>query len=158
MEVEIMRKIFTAFLLVVITISCSFAEDVYLRQIDLGRDNSGMTWYLLDYGVRNNQPYAIARKYYSSSYIKSETIEILTSRYDIPDEQAELLFFTEYRYEYTPDGNQYLEVYRKHYDIHGEEICRITNKSGVRSRNYLKVVKNTIQSKGAAYALGFLRK
>ena len=159
-----MRKFFLMSLLVSSIIaaiaSSSFAEDTYAKQINLGQDGSGMTWYLLDYGVKKDKPYAVARKYYTSNLVKEETIDILISRYSVSESKAAQLYFTEYKYEYTPDGKSYAETYRKYYDVRGNEIFKLvfSNKKGARKKHFVNVVKNTIQSKGAAYALGVLRK
>lgn len=155
-----MRKIFVVFLAVFVCALSAFADDAYVKQVNIGQDKSGMTWYLLDYGTKKNTPYAVARKYYTSDTVKSETIELLTSRYSVPEAKAQRLYFTEYKYEYSPDGKQYAEIYRKYYDVAGEEIysIRFNKKSGARKKHFVKVVKNTIQSKGAAYALGVLKK
>ena len=148
------------FLLIAAIASSSFAEDTYAKQINLGKDNSGMTWYLLDYGIEKDKPYAIARKYYTSKYVKQETIELLVLLYSIPEIQAGQLYFAEYKYKYTPDGKSYAEVYRKYYDIRGNEIFELVfnAKKGARKKHFINVVKNTVQSKGAAYALGVLSK
>lgn len=155
-----MRKLFVVVIAVLACAGLALADDAYVKQVNIGQDKSGMTWYLLDYGTKKNIPYAVARKYYTSDMIKSETIELLTSRYSVPETKAQRLYFTEYKYEYSTDGRQYAEIYRKYYDVAGEEIygIRFNKRSGARSKHFIKVVKNTIQSKGAAYALGVLKK
>jgi hypothetical protein len=92
------------------------------KQKDLGRDSVKMQWYLLDYGTENGVPYAIARKYYTSESIKQQTIDLLMSKYGLAPDLAGSLYFTEYRYDYTPDGKQFAVVYLRHYDMQGEEI------------------------------------
>jgi hypothetical protein len=92
------------------------------KQKNLGQDSVKMQWYLLDYGKDGNVPYAIARKYYTSESIKQQTIDLLMSKYGIAPELAGGLYFTEYRYEYTPDGKQFAVAYLRHYDMQGEEI------------------------------------
>jgi hypothetical protein len=92
------------------------------KQRDLGRDSVKMQWYLLDYGVEGSVPYAIARKYYTSESIKQQTIDLLMSKYGLAPELAGSLYFTEYKYEYTPDGKQFAVSYLRHYDMQGEEI------------------------------------
>ena len=82
-----------------------------------------MTWYLLDYGKNDaGIPYAISRKYYTNATIKNETIELLMSKFGLSPEVAGSLYFTEYGYEYTPDGTQYAMTYLRHYDMLGNEL------------------------------------
>lgn len=154
-----MRKFFAALLILTACLP-AFAEDAFVKQITIGRDRAGLTWYLTDYGSNYSTPYAVARKYYTSEAVKAETIELLVSRYSVPERKANSLYFTEYRYEYTSDGSQYAEVYRRHYDMLGNEILafEFDNSSQARQKYFINVVKNTIQSKGIAYALGQLRK
>ena len=79
------------------------------KQKALGQDKNSMTWYLLDYGKDSNGvPYAVSRKYYTNATIKNETIELLMSKFAISPEVAGSLYFTEYGYEYTPDGKQFV--------------------------------------------------
>ena len=44
------------------------------------------------------------------------------SKYNISPEVAGSLYFTEYGYEYTPDGKQFAVTYLKHFDMLGNEI------------------------------------
>lgn len=154
-----MRKVFALILVLMLAIPAS-AEDAFVKQISIGRDGTGMTWYLVDYGVDYDTPYAVARKYYTSEAVKTDTIERLISRNRVPEAKAKMLYFTEYRYEYTSDGSQAAEVYRRHYDMLGNLIFKIDfdNSTGARRKHYVKVVKNSIQSKGLSYALGRLKK
>ncbi|MDR2176100.1 MAG: hypothetical protein LBO82_09240 [Synergistaceae bacterium] len=92
------------------------------KQKNLGQDAVKMQWYLLDYGTENGVPYAIARKYYTSESVKQQTIDLLMSKYGLAPDLAGGIYFTEYRYEYTPDGKQFAVAYLKHYDMQGEEI------------------------------------
>lgn len=93
------------------------------KQKNLGQDNNKMQWYLLDYGKDSSgMPYAISRKYYTNTKIKNETVELLMSKYKIPSEIAGSLYFTEYGYEFTPDGKQFALTYLRHYDMLGNEI------------------------------------
>jgi hypothetical protein len=92
------------------------------KQKNLGQDSVKMQWYLLDYGKEGNVPYAIARKYYTSESVKQQTIDLLMSKYGLAPDLAGSLYFTEYKYEYTPDGKQFAVAYLRHYDMQGEEI------------------------------------
>lgn len=93
------------------------------KQRDLKQDANKMQWYLLDYGKDSADiPYAVARKYYTNATIKNETIELLMSKFGLSPEVAGSLYFTEYGYEYTPDGKQYAMTYLRHYDMLGHEL------------------------------------
>ena len=82
-----------------------------------------MKWWLLDYGKDEaGVPFAVSRKYYTNQTVKNETIELLMSKFGISPEVAGSLYFTEYRYEYSPDGSQYAMTYLRHYDMLGNEI------------------------------------
>lgn len=153
-----MRKFFAVILMLMLVFPAN-AENTFVKQITIGRDGAGMTWYLTDYGVQHNTPYAVARKYYTSEGVKHETIEMLISRYSVPENRARSLYFTEYGYEYTSDGNQYAEIYRRHYDMMGDLVYSLefNNSTGARRKYFLNVVKNSIMSKGYAYAVGRLK-
>ena len=60
------------------------------KQKDLGQDRVKMTWYILDYGKNNGTPYAIARKYYTNTAIKEETVDLLMSKFGLSPEVAGL--------------------------------------------------------------------
>ena len=93
------------------------------KQKALGQDANKMTWYILDYGKTDaGIPFAVSRKYYTNATIKNETIELLMSKFGLSPEVAGSLYFTEYGYEYTPDGQQYAMTYLKHYDMLGNEL------------------------------------
>ena len=95
------------------------------KQKKLSLDENGMQWYILDYGKDSaGVPFAVSRKYYTNEKIKTETIELLMSKYGISPEVASSLYCTEYRYEYTPDGQQYAMTYLEHLDILGKVIHR----------------------------------
>ena len=99
-----------------------FAWDA-AKQKDLGQDANKMKWWLLDYGKNDaGVPFAISRKYYTNQTVKNETIELLMSKFGISPEVAGSLYFTEYGYEYTPDGQQYAMTYVRHYDMLGNLI------------------------------------
>ena len=155
-----MRKVFVTIVLLLAAVTSACSEDAFVKQVTIGKDRAGMTWYLTDYGADASGYYSVARKYYTNEAGKSETVELLTSRYSIPQRKAANLYFTEYRYEYTSDGTRCAEVYRGYYDLLGNELLRIDfdDSSSARRRNYINVVKNTIQSKGLAYATGRLKK
>ena len=155
-----MRKLLVVVLLLATTFTAAFAEDAFEKQVKIGRDKSGMTWWLIDYGFTSSNPYAIARKYYTSEAGREEAIDILTSRYSVKQKKAESLYFTEYRYEYTSDYERVAEVYRRYYDQKGRLICGLEfdGSTSAQKKTYTKVVKNSIQSKGLAYATGKLKK
>ena len=46
------------------------------------------------------------------------------SKFGLQPEVAGSLYFTEYMYEYTPDGEQFAIAYICHYDMLGNEILR----------------------------------
>lgn len=130
------------------------------KQKTLGEDSNKMTWYLLDYGTdKDGKPYAISRKYYTNTNIKNDTIELLMSKFNLSPEVAGSLYFTEYGYEYTPDGNQYAMTYLRHYDmlgnlIHGTEY---DDSSEDTKKTYASVAATGSRHavyQGAAYALG----
>ncbi len=54
--------------LLAVTVSPALAWE---KQKDLGQDHVKMKWYLLDYGVKDNVPFAIARKYYTNTSIRA---------------------------------------------------------------------------------------
>ena len=64
--------------LLAVTVSPALAWE---KQKDLGQDHVKMKWYLLDYGVKDNVPFAIARKYYTNTSIKSQTVDLLMSKW-----------------------------------------------------------------------------
>ena len=93
------------------------------KQKNLGQDGNKMQWYLLDYGKNDaGIPFAVSRKYYTNTTVKNETIELLMSKFGLSPEVAGSLYFTEYMYEYTPDGTQFATVYLRHYDMLGNLI------------------------------------
>ena len=155
-----MRKFFVVMMLLATMLTAAFAEEAFDKQVSLGRDRSGMTWWLTDYGINGSTPYAIARKYYTGEAGRAEMIEMLTSRYSVKPKKANGLYFTEYRYEYTSDNERVAEVYRRHYDMNGKLIYSLEfdGSSSAREKTFVNVVKNTIQSKGLAYATGKLKK
>ena len=120
-----MKKLLACALLVGLLVALSspvFAWDS-AKQVNLGQDKNKMTWYLLDYGKNEaGVPFAISRKYYTNATIKNEMIELLMSKFGLSPEVAGSLYFTEYGYEYTPDGKQWALAYLRHYDMLGNEI------------------------------------
>lgn len=127
------------------------------KQKNLGQDGNKMTWYLLDYGKDSaGIPYAISRKYYTNTTIKNETIELLMSKFGISPEVAGSLYFTEYGYEYTPDGKQFALTYLRHYDMLGNEIHGTVydNSSEDTQKTFSAVPAGSTPAKAAAYAVG----
>ncbi|MBR1671827.1 MAG: hypothetical protein IJ702_02770 [Fretibacterium sp.] len=126
------------------------------KQKNLGQDHVKMTWYLLDYGKNNDTPYAIARKYYTNTAIKDETVDLLMSKFGLSPEVAGSLYFTEYGYEYTPDGKQFAVTYLRHYDMLGNEIygTEYDNSSEATMKTFAAIDPKHAAGKGAAYALG----
>lgn len=120
-----MKKILVCALLLGLAVSMvspALAWDA-AKQKNLGQDANKMQWYLLDYGKNDaGIPYAVSRKYYTNTTVKNETIELLMSKFGLSPEVAGSLYFTEYGYEYTPDGQQYAMTYLRHYDMLGNEL------------------------------------
>ncbi len=136
----------------------SFAWDA-AKQKPLGQDKNKMTWYILDYGKdTNGVPFAVSRKYYTNTTIKNETIELLMSKFGLSPERAGSLYFTEYGYEYTPDGKQFAETYVRHYDMLGNEIYGTVydGSSEAATKKFIAVsaVAGQTPAKAAAYAVG----
>ena len=136
----------------------SFAWDA-AKQKALGQDKNKMTWYILDYGKTSGDvPFAIARKYYTNPTIKNDTIELLMSKFGISPEKANSLYFTEYGYEYTPDGKQFAMTYQRHYDMLGNEIYGTVfdDSSDATKKNFIQLsaVAGQTPAKAASYALG----
>ncbi|MBQ3396806.1 MAG: hypothetical protein IJG55_10865 [Synergistaceae bacterium] len=129
------------------------------KQKALGQDKNKMTWYILDYGKdANGVPFAVSRKYYTNTTIKNETIELLMSKFGISPEVAGSLYFTEYGYEYTPDGKQFAQTYVRHYDMLGNEIHGTVydDSTEATKKNFiaLSAVPGSTPAKGANYAFG----
>lgn len=127
------------------------------KQKSLGQDANKMTWYLLDYGKdTNGVPYAISRKYYTNATIKNETIELLMSKFGISPEVANSLYFTEYGYEYTPDGRQFALTYLRHFDMLGNEIHGTVydDSTEATTKTFAAIPAGSTPAKGVAYALG----
>lgn len=142
--------------LLVAVASPVFAWDA-AKQKDLGQDANKMKWWLLDYGKDSNGvPYAISRKYYTNQTIKNETIELLMSKFGISPEVAGSLYFTEYGYEYTPDGKQFAVTYLRHYDMLGNEIHGTVydDSSEATAKTFIAVPAGSTPAKGVNYALG----
>ena len=136
----------------------SFAWDA-AKQKALGQDKNKMTWYILDYGKdANGVPFAVSRKYYTNPTVKSDTIELLMSKFGLSPEKAGSLYFTEYGYEYTPDGKQFAQTYVRHYDMLGNEIHGTVydDSSDAAKKEFiaLSAVAGSTPAKAAQYALG----
>ncbi len=129
------------------------------KQKELGQDRNKMTWYILDYGKDSNGvPFAVARKYYTNTTIKNETIELLMSKFGISPEVAGSLYFTEYGYEYTADGKQFAQTYVRHYDMLGNEIHGTVydDSTEATKKNFiaLSAVAGSTPAKAANYVFG----
>ncbi len=151
-----MKKYFVLLLLLLVFVPGAFADDddqLSAQQKNLGRDRAGLQWWIVSYGPDSSGWYAIAREYYTEAGAKSATVNALSSRYGVPYDRANALYFTEYRFEYTSDGGQYTEVSRVFYDMLGEEICGYRTGHKV----FNPTTPNTVQSKGAAYAMGKIK-
>ena len=134
----------------------SFAWDA-AKQKALGQDKNKMTWYILDYGKdANGVPFAVSRKYYTNTTIKNETIELLMSKFGLSPEKAGSLYFTEYGYEYTPDGKQFAVTYLKHYDMLGNEIHGTVYDGATEAtaKTFSPIPAGSTPAKGASYAVG----
>ena len=126
------------------------------KQKNLGQDHIKMQWYLLDYGKQDNVLFAISRKYYTNTSVKQQTVDLLMSKYSLSPEVAGSLYFTEYGYEYTPDGKQFAVTYLKHFDMLGNEIYGTVfdNSSEATKKVFAAVTPNSTPGKGLAYAQG----
>ena len=136
----------------------SFAWDA-AKQKALGQDKNKMTWYILDYGKdANGVPFAVSRKYYTNATMKNDTIELLMSKFGLSPEKAGSLYFTEYGYEYTPDGQQFAQTYVRHYDMLGNEIHGTvyddSSESAKKDWIALSAVAGSTPAKAAQYAVG----
>ena len=134
----------------------SFAWDA-AKQKTLGQDQNKMTWYLLDYGKDNNGvPFAQLRTYYTNATIKNETVELLMSKFGLSPEVAGSLYFTEYGYEYTPDGKQFAMTYLKHYDMLGNEIHGTVydGSTEATAKTFVAVPAGSKAAQAAPYAVG----
>lgn len=126
------------------------------KQKNLGQDHIKMQWYLLDYGKKDNVPFAIARKYYTNTSVKQQTVDLLMSKYSLSPEVAGSLYFTEYGYEYTPDGKKFAVTYLKHFDMLGNEIYGTVfdGSSDATKKVFAAVDPKSTPGKGLAYAQG----
>ena len=127
------------------------------KQKSLGQDKNKMTWYLLDYGKDEaGTLFAVSRKYYTNTTIKNETIELLMSKFGLSPEVAGSLYFTEYGYEYTPDGKKFAMTYLRHYDMLGNEIHGTVYDGSTEAtqKTFAPIPAGSTPAKGAAYAMG----
>ena len=76
------------------------------------------------------------------------------SKFGISPEVAGSLYFTEYRYDYTPDGKQFAMKYLRHYDMLGNEIHGTEYGSDDNPMTFVANPAGSTPAKGAAYALG----
>ena len=117
------RKILFAAIIIVLSLALTSQAYDASKQKALGQDKNKMTWYILDYGKDSNGvPFAVSRKYYTNATLKNETIELLMAKFGLAPEIAGSLYFTEYGYEYTPDGKQFAITFIRHYNILGDEL------------------------------------
>jgi len=137
--------ILLAFLFTV-KLTCSAAHAAEFppeRQRYLGLDHVGMLWFIMDYGIREDgTPFAVTRRYFTNEDIRQEIIGILVSRFGHSPEVARTLYFTEFGYEYTPDGTQFAMTYTRHRDQLGNDIhgTVFDNSSEDRMRTYQPVL------------------
>ena len=153
-----MRKLFMFLSLVLFLffVTCAYADEdepAFVQQKNLGRDRAGLQWWLTEFGTASSGYYAVAREYYTNEDVKADTVNALSSRYGVPYERAEAIYFAEYRFEYTSDGGQCAEISRVFYDMLGEEVCGYRTGHKV----FNPITSNTVQSKGAAYAMGKIK-
>ncbi len=149
-----MKKLLACALLVMMF--ASVASGAVTKKLqNLGQDSSKMTWYLTEYGTDDNGvPYAIARKYYTSDTVKKETVDLLMSKFNIPAEKAGELYFTEYGYEFTPDGKQFALTYLRHYDMLGNEIHGTVYDGSSDDKQKTFAAVTGMPQKASNYALG----
>ena len=126
------------------------------KQKNLGQDHIKMQWYLLDYGKKDDALFAVARKYYTNTSVKQQTVDLLMSKYGLSPDVAGSLYFTEYGYEYTPDGKQFAVTYLRHFDMLGNEIYGTVfdGSSDAAKKVFSAVAPNSTPGKGLAYAQG----
>ena len=126
------------------------------KQKNLGQDHIKMQWYLLDYGKKDNVLFAVARKYYTNTSVKQQTVDLLMSKYSLSPEVADSLYFTEYGYEYTPDGKQFAVTYLRHFNMLGHQIygTDFDNSTDARKKVFAAVDPKSTPGKGLAYAQG----
>ena len=126
------------------------------KQKDLGTDHIKMKWWLLDFGKKDEVPFAVVRKYYTNESVKQQTVDLLMSKFAIAPELASSLYFTEYGYEYSKDGKQFAVSYLKHYDMQGEEIHGTVydNSTDALKKAFAGVDPKSTPGKAAPYALG----
>lgn len=126
------------------------------KQKNLGPDHVKMQWYLLDYGKKNEVPFAVTRKYYTNNTVKQQTIDLLMSKYNLSPEVVGSLYFTEYGYEYSPDGKKFAISYLKHYDMLGNEIYSTVfdDSSEATKKTFSAIDPKSVPGKALAFALG----
>lgn len=151
-----MKKFF-ALILVLLICSSAFADNTYpeqafAQQKNLGKDRVGLQWWLTEFGIGPSGYFAVAREYFTNSGAKSEIANNL-KRFGVPSERADAIYFAEFRFEYTSDGNQYAETSRVFYDMLGEEVCSYRTGHVV----FNPITPNTVQAKGVGYATGRIR-
>ena len=66
------------------------------------------------------------------------------------------LYFTEYGYEYTPDGRQFAMTYLKHYDMLGNEIHGTVydGSTEATAKTFVAVPAGSKAAQAAPYAVG----
>ena len=132
------------------------AEFAPEKQTYLGLDHVGMLWYIMDYGIsEDGTPFAVTRRYFTNESIRQEIIEILISRFGHLPDVAETLYFTEFGYEYTPDGRQFAVTYIRHRDQLGNDIHGTVNDDSCENtrRTFADVVHDHAVGRALALAL-----
>ena len=138
-------------LLVALFVSGSVAFAA-VQPVNFGEDHIKMQWYLVNYGEENGVHFANARKYYTNSDVKAETISLIVEKFGTDQELANGLYFTEYGYVYSKDGKSFAVTYINHYDMVGNVIRATEYDEG--SREFVGMSKDMIPFKAYAYATG----
>jgi len=120
-----MKKMFFAIFVLALSISCASASALVDGNVSLGQHNN-MVWYMVGYekaAAETGAPGAIVRRYYGTNAgYRSETVELLMSKFNVKPEIAGGLYFTEYRYVYSADFKTFIVTYIRHHGMAGELI------------------------------------
>ncbi|MFA7620846.1 MAG: hypothetical protein WCY56_03245 [Aminobacteriaceae bacterium] len=123
-----------------------------IQPVNFGQDHIKMQWYLVNYGSDNGTLFANARKYYTNTTVKAETIQLIVEKFGTDQEVADGLYFTEYGYVYSNDGKSFAVTYINHYDMLGG-VIRATEYDEY-SREFIGMSKEMIPFKAYQYASG----